>query len=149
MTINGVIDQIASLIQTTIVDGSGEANAVNDFRTFPDSLALEASIVFLGQGDLPGATGATRHYYDVGLALGATIAENSSDDKSNVRTADRAMNDLEDALTALFLDRDGAGYEKRPYWMRCVRPQPSTRLPSPIDRPRILRGELYLRFILL
>ena len=95
MTINTIADQITSLIQTNIVDGTGEANAVNDYRTFPDSLPLEVSVVFLGQGSLPGTTGGSRIFYDFGLALGAALTEDTNDTETNARTADRALNSLE------------------------------------------------------
>lgn len=149
--INTIADQIEAVIQTNIIDGSGEAKQVNDYRTFPGHLPFEVSIIFLGKGDRGSTSGGAGHYMDFGLALGATVTEDSDGKTSEteIRTADRGLNDLEDALDALFFEKGGAGYEVRPYWMKCSRARPSARIPTPIDRPRVLRGEMYLRLILI
>lgn len=120
----------------TLFDAADFANAVYDYRTFPDKLAATISLSYqggnaVGYSTVDGDSG----YYDVTAVcmVQCDLDSNGKVTETALRNAEQALNTIENAIYTL-MGKGGAG-NRGAYWLTTTFPSPSTRPPSPREAP--------------
>lgn len=144
-TINDCLDQLKTLFDTALVDTY--AKKIYDYRTLPNKLSPAVSLSYQGE-HLAGSTlGGQYGAYDITAVIGALVDESNADPEAALRDAERALNTLEQQITAL-LSKEGAAYQTD-YWLKVDRRDfPTTRPPSPFEIPGLRWGNIPFRLIL-
>jgi hypothetical protein len=135
-TINDCLAQLQSTLQTALVPA--EANKVYGYRTWPDKLDVSVSLTYLGGSPSGGTTGGRDHYYDFSAVLGAK----HNNTEATLEAAEEALNDVENVIV------DTLYKSKNSLWFNCDFPRPSSRPPSPFERPKTRFGEVFIRVYL-
>ncbi len=130
-TINQCLGELKTLFET-----ADFANAVYDYRTFPDKLTIAVTLSY--EGGNPHGTNTTdgdSGYYEF---IAVCMVQTALDDAGKVsetalRTADHGLNTLENAVYDL-MKKGGAG-NRGAHWIKTSFPAASKRSPSPIQAP--------------
>jgi hypothetical protein len=120
----------------TLFDTADFANAVHDYRVFPDKLAAEISLSYQGGNPTGGNTTAgDSGHYDVTAVcrVQCTLDGDGKVTDTALRNAEQTLNTIENAVYTL-MGKGGNG-NRGAYWLKTSFPSASTRPPSPTETP--------------
>lgn len=144
-TINQCLGELKTLFTT-----ADFANAIYDYRTFPDKLAAEISLSYQGGNPNGGSdtTAGNAGYYDITAVCRVQCALDSDGKvtETALRNAEQALNTIETAVYTLMAK--GGNGNRGTYWLNTVFNSPSQRPPSPIEAPTSRMAIIPFRLIL-
>lgn len=139
-TITQCADALKALLEPLLVGSGLPANAVDEYRTFPNKLSRHVIITY--SGGLPNrlsTQGTVQPYRDFTIVLAAQ----HDNTEATLETAEEALNTMETIIEAALIASINATY-----WHRVFFERPSDRPPSPREAPNLRWGFMYPRLLI-
>lgn len=124
-TINQCLAELKEACETAVL-----ANAIYDYRTFPDKLSAAVTLSYQGGSPEGKTLAGDSLYYDVTAVcmVQCVLDDNGNVTETALRNAEQALNTIENGLYSL-LGKGGAA-RQTDYWFSVSFPRPSSRPPS-------------------